>query len=672
MNRIVKLIFILLIAVSGFSQSIESNEYITTLGNFKEFTFDEQTLLIIADNGKLKITHYTDEIVRISVCRDEFGPEFKYSVIREPEGKFSLRHNWSVFELTTPSLKIVVNRYPVYITFYDRKGKLLNQDHPEMAYTFTKNSTYCFKKIQKSEVFVSPFFDNEISLCNNKSLSWPNSGFYIAINDKKFYGIFSDNLKGTSYDFGTLQLNENHPGYLHYSTENSVINYYMISGKNPKEIIKSYSYLVGLPLLPPIWSLQNISKLNLNYKSIDYLVHNNDSNTIYGEGSQNSYYLKYCTGNGFNLFVNDNEYSFLDFTNPLAAKWWMKSNFDGVNQADYLTIYDVKKLRFNNIPDFIMADFEGHSMTFDNAKNNWGFLISKSAYENLSNKIYRPFIYNHFNFPGIHRYSFKINSIGDEDAYHLLIKNSFSEFCNAEFTIASYESNNIFIDESRKRLLPYIYSNYKIFSKSGLPVRNSMAIFYPEISKQKLSKFDNQFIFCKNILVCPSYTIIPKDHEVFLPSGSNWFLLQNDSIYEGGKIHASPAHQKFVPVFIKSSSIIPQKSLKENSDTLFIHIYYGERTNTFDYYEDDGITNNFKKGQYYSRKITFDPNKNLILLNSLSGLYPSIYNKLTFVFHGFEFKNKLKLNGEKIDIIKNGKLSIINTDNIVSPIIINY
>ncbi len=673
MNRLIALLIFIPFAISGFSQISEENEYINTLGNFKEFTFDEKSLLIVAENGKLKITHYTKDIIRISVSKDEFGPDFNYSVIRKPEGEFSLRHNWSVFELTTPSLRIVVNRYPVYVSIYDSKGNLLNEDHPEMAYTFTKTAAYCFKKIQNSEVFVSPFYDNANPILNNKSLSWPNSGLYIGIHNKVSYGIFTDNLKGSSFDFGTLYLNDNYSANTYFATNRQEINYYIIAGKDPRELIKNYSYLVGLPFLPPLWSMKNIYESELSYKLINCLVSKKDSMQFYAEGIRNNYYLKCLTGNAYKLNTIDNEYSFLDFTNPLASSWRMKSYFSGINQSDTSTMFHIEELGNKNIiPDFLIADFEGHPMTFDYAHNAWGFLISKSAYESLSKKIDRPFIYTYFNFPGIHKYSAKINPIGNEDSYYLLIKNAFSSYSNAEFNVMVLDSIKTFIEKTRERLLPYIYSNYKIFSESCFPVKNSMAIIYPEISKQNLSKFNTQFVFCNDILLCPTNNIIPKDHEVFLPFGSNWYLLQKDTIYQGGKTYSSPAYQNFIPAFIKSSAIIPQRSLYDNSDTLFIHIYNGDKENTFKYYEDDGISNNYKKGQYYSRKITFHPTNKLILISPVSGSYSSIYRKLAFVFHGFEFEKKLKINGSKLAIDNYNQRPAITIDNIVSEIEIYY
>jgi alpha-glucosidase len=69
-----------------------------------------------------------------------------------------------------------------------------------------------------------------------------------------------------------------------------------------------------------------------------------------------------------------------------------------------------------------------------------------------------------------------------------------------------------------------------------------------------------------------------------------------------------------LPVYVKESSIIPMQSqiqttTEKPTDTLYVHVYKGDVNNKFVYYEDDGETFDYEKGDFYKSTITYDPAK---------------------------------------------------------------
>ncbi len=75
-------------------------------------------------------------------------------------------------------------------------------------------------------------------------------------------------------------------------------------------------------------------------------------------------------------------------------------------------------------------------------------------------------------------------------------------------------------------------------------------------------------------------------------------------------------------------------------DTLFIHIYKGDVVNSFVYYEDDGESYAFEKGEYFQQEIIYDGKKNEVSFGKSSGSRTSKFKVKTIVLHGFE-KDKL-------------------------------
>jgi alpha-glucosidase len=84
------------------------------------------------------------------------------------------------------------------------------------------------------------------------------------------------------------------------------------------------------------------------------------------------------------------------------------------------------------------------------------------------------------------------------------------------------------------------------------------------------------------------------------------------------------------------------------SDTLFIHIYNGTEENVFEYYEDDGISMNYKNGVFLKRKIIFDPDKKEFVFSKAEGSYVSVFKNIECIFHGFEDVKEMKVNGKEI------------------------
>src|SRR5206468_10390702 len=92
--------------------------------------------------------------------------------------------------------------------------------------------------------------------------------------------------------------------------------------------------------------------------------------------------------------------------------------------------------------------------------------------------------------------------------------------------------------------------------------------------------------------------------------------------------------------YVKGGSIIPMQSLiqttaEQPTDTLALHIYNGDKANSFTYYEDDGKSFNYQKGAYHKRLMVFDPQSHSIKLGASEGNYPSHFKFIKVILHGF-------------------------------------
>jgi len=206
--------------------------------------------------------------------------------------------------------------------------------------------------------------------------------------------------------------------------------------------------------------------------------------------------------------------------------------------------------------------------------------------------------------------------------------------------------------EYRYRLLPYIYSSYYQSHLSGLPISRTLAIDYTQDENIYNLKYQNQFLFGDALLVAPVEST-KFSEDVYLPKGE-WYRLSTGELFKGGKVIQADAPLTDLPTFVKAGSIIPLQSIIQNTNepgdgVLEINIWHGKQANSFVYYEDDGVSYDYQKGEYYKRTISFDPVENSITLSAVEGTFISKFKQLKLLLHGFTGNSKsLKVNGKAV------------------------
>jgi alpha-glucosidase (family GH31 glycosyl hydrolase) len=189
----------------------------------------------------------------------------------------------------------------------------------------------------------------------------------------------------------------------------------------------------------------------------------------------------------------------------------------------------------------------------------------------------------------------------------------------------------------RHRLIPYLYSEGYVYHKVGMPIIQPLYYKYPHIYDNVLYK--NQYFLGTELLVAPITT--KKDpvmdrviHRFFIPDGI-WYDFTTGKRFPGGKNYLSFYKDEEYPVFAKGGAIIPLANNININDTsapknMEIHVFPG-RSNTYNLYEDDGISSLYKQGYYLLTSIDYnyrESNYTLIIraLEGKSGIIPAKRN----------------------------------------------
>jgi alpha-glucosidase (family GH31 glycosyl hydrolase) len=172
----------------------------------------------------------------------------------------------------------------------------------------------------------------------------------------------------------------------------------------------------------------------------------------------------------------------------------------------------------------------------------------------------------------------------------------------------------------RYSLLPYICTYSRMAYDSGVSLIRPM--YYEHPDEDIAYNCPDQYYFGNNMVVAPvtkpNNSKGTTEQTVWLPKG-NWYDFRNNTLLTGGtKLKINYALDE-IPVFIKQGSIIPSQHVKQRIaesvlDTLILTIYTGSN-GTFNLYEDDGTTDNYRKNICSFTKIDFKQDNGGMQLN---------------------------------------------------------
>ncbi|WP_245849662.1 glycoside hydrolase family 31 protein [Hymenobacter crusticola] len=424
----------------------------------------------------------------------------------------------------------------------------------------------------------------------------------------------------------------------------------------------------------------------------------------YEEALQKSLFVKYPDGTNYRGEVWPGWCNFPDFTLPAARQWWGEQ-FKGYVDAGLDGFWnDMNEMATwgNQLPSNILFNYEGRGATTNAARNVYGMQMARSTYEGTRKLMNgrRPLILTRAGYAGMQRYTAiwtgdnvstdehmltgvrLVNSLGlsgmpnagmdvggftatpppTAELYTRWISlGTFTPFFRAHSAVdtksaepwsfgeANTETNRNYI-QLRYNLLPYLYSAFYEATQNGMPVQRSLAIDYPTDSLVYSPDFQNQYQFGPGLLVAPVSSTLAAAR-VYLPAG-RWYDFYNDQPAAGGKASYVPTPLDRLPVFVRGGSIIPMQSPVQYTaqaplDTLYLHIYKGDKPTSFVYYEDDGTTYAHEKGQYVKRTITLDPAARALELGKMEGSFKSKFKNVEVVFHGFESLGPVQTAGKR-------------------------
>ena len=184
----------------------------------------------------------------------------------------------------------------------------------------------------------------------------------------------------------------------------------------------------------------------------------------------------------------------------------------------------------------------------------------------------------------------------------------------------------------RYRMAPYLYSAEYEASRTGAPIMRPLV--YEFQNDPNVYDESYEFLFGRDILVANVLEPGAASRTVYLPAGCKWYdWNDNFACYEGGQTIEVPVDLATIPLFIREGAVIPMAdnqlmSMARDHVTDLHLILAPGGTRTYTLYDDDGVSNDFKKGVCRRTAITMSGADVVKVEFAAQGSYPDTVERV--------------------------------------------
>jgi alpha-D-xyloside xylohydrolase len=153
------------------------------------------------------------------------------------------KHHWNaLFSREGKELSSIAGRYSGHYSAGDEGAfmvQYLNMTVGETIYGLGEKFTAFVKNGQAAEIW-----NEDGGTASDQA--YKNIPFYLS---SRAYGVLVNNPGRVSFEIGSEVVNA-----VQFSVPGELMDYYLIAGDTPKDVIRNYTALTGRPALPPAWS----------------------------------------------------------------------------------------------------------------------------------------------------------------------------------------------------------------------------------------------------------------------------------------------------------------------------------------------------------------------------------------------------------------------------------
>ncbi|MBN1559619.1 glycoside hydrolase family 31 protein, partial [candidate division KSB1 bacterium] len=182
----------------------------------------------------------------------------------------------------------------------------------------------------------------------------------------------------------------------------------------------------------------------------------------------------------------------------------------------------------------------------------------------------------------------------------------------------------------RYRLMPYIYSLAGLVTHDDYTIMRALCM---DFADENTLNIGDQFMFGPALLINPVTEYKARSRQVYLPKGADWHDFNTGAVHAGGRTIEAEAPYSYMPIFIKSGSIIPVgpaiQYAEEKSDPIRLYVYAGQ-DGAFTLYEDENVNYDYEKGQFSTIPFAYDERARTLTIGDRQGEFDGMLTNRTF------------------------------------------
>ncbi len=183
----------------------------------------------------------------------------------------------------------------------------------------------------------------------------------------------------------------------------------------------------------------------------------------------------------------------------------------------------------------------------------------------------------------------------------------------------------------RYRLMPYLYSLAGAVHFDDATLMRGLPMDYP--NDPEVRDLSDQWMLGPSLMACPVYEYGARERSVYFPEGG-WYDFYTGKYIEGGQRLTVEAPYERMPLYVRAGSIIPiGPALEWTDEDLPDHVtflVYAGKNAEFTFYEDDGTSYGYEKGEYSAIRARWDDGARIFTLDNREGSFPGMLKSRTF------------------------------------------
>ena len=230
-----------------------------------------------SDQGIVRLSVIEPGVIRVRFAHAQaFAADDSYavlpSVLRKASAPFQFASAGNTDTLRTAELTVEIQRSPFRLRFLDAQGRVLDRDSDDMGIAYdTAGALRVWKDLPPNSHLYGfgersgPLDKRGYKQAGTSMVDWNSDTpgydrgydplydsipFFLTLNDGTVHGTFFDNNWRASFDVG-----RDNAKRLSFGADGGELNYYVIAGPLPADVLRRYAALTGPMPLPPLWAL---------------------------------------------------------------------------------------------------------------------------------------------------------------------------------------------------------------------------------------------------------------------------------------------------------------------------------------------------------------------------------------------------------------------------------